>query len=181
MSVAWEMNSMLPHSEYIAQNITDLLKCATEEVPWHKTAVADRGIEIWQKETGGIVSMKLKHLIPASVEKLSMYLLDVTHRKEWDLIMDKFEVRETLNEENDIIWLKFKAMHPAQEPKDFALLRSWRIGQEIAVIANHSVVHESVPPVAGVCRAEVLSSGFIIEQQKDDIETCALTYVAQVL
>lgn len=67
------------------------------------------------------------------------------------------EVRATINDHNDISWL-------ALGDRDFALLRSWRTDECTHVLASHSVIHDAVPAVEGVCWRCGITQGCRIAQ-----------------
>ena len=89
-----------------------------------------------------------------------------------------------LDEQNAIVWMSIR--NPMDTGgsgslPDFALLQSWRIDEEAGqyIVASHSISTDLVPIREGFARGEVLSSGFIVEED-EETSGCVLTYVGQL-
>jgi acyl-CoA hydrolase len=198
--VAWTWTDNLTTQEFRFNNISSLLHLAsTPKVYWQPIACDVKNnsygiINIELKETtDDVTAVKLCTTIEASATSTFQFLKDMQNRKLWDQFFTGAEIRESIDEEDDILWL-------AMGDKDFCLLRSWTTNAPLdatnhiveptlrrSVIACHSVIHSSTPPNwisqqqcsqaksssdakavlphdrKSFIRSEVDSSGFIIE------------------
>lgn len=161
--------------EMTARNIEALLQCATStDRPWVHSITTTSSSTFapglfYKEEDSTTVSIKVHGIMRCQISKLLTYILDLNKRKEWDRLTSG-EVKVTIDDWNDIVWQCIVDPRIASSTngkggkKDLSLLRSWRVGNGVAVVSSHSVVHALVPPVDGFERSEVLSSGFIITQ-----------------
>jgi acyl-CoA hydrolase len=160
--IAWAWSKYLTTQEFRYNNISSLLHLAsTPKGYWQPIAYEDdhdkdnnKGIiNIELKETtDDVTAVKLCTTIEASAISTFQFLKDVQNRKMWDQFFTDAEIRESIDEEDDILWL-------AMGDKDFCLLRSWTTNAPLdatnhsieptlrrSVIACHSVIHNSTPP-----------------------------------
>lgn len=125
--IAWAWSKYLTTQEFRYNNISSLLHLAsTPKGYWQPIAYEDdhdkdnnKGIiNIELKETtDDVTAVKLCTTIEASAISTFQFLKDVQNRKMWDQFFTDAEIRESIDEEDDILWL-------AMGDKDFCLLRS---------------------------------------------------------
>jgi acyl-CoA thioesterase 11 len=177
--ISWVWDAII-NRELIGKNIECLLNCATGlDKPWSAVREdGEGGVKSWSKEdSNDVFSVKLQQRVCKSMDTVIQYVLDFNKRMKWDKLTKEAEVKLSIDDQNDIIWQKVRVPN-SDAFQDFSLLRSWRVGSGIAVLASHSVIHDRVPVVEGVTRGEVMSSGFIIQELPGD--ECEVVYVAQM-
>lgn len=170
--VAWTWSDNLTTQEFRFNNISALLHLASTPKTHWQTIAVNGPLHLELKETvDDVTAVKLCATIEASASSTFQFLKEIQNRKLWDQFFIDAEIRMSIADEDDILWL-------AMGDNDFCLLRSWTSNAPLDtnqvvdpslhryVIACHSVIHKSTPanwnPVAS---SKVDSSGLEIEEQ----------------
>ncbi len=157
--------------------LTDPTKSASEP-QWEvlfRLPAEPAHLTLSMKQTKDLVTcVRLDAPLRGTPKQVFDFLVDLQTRELWDVVFSNATCVEKIDDRNDIIHFRTRPPAPAQ---DFVLLRSWRSlitasygshnqhHQEF-VISNRSVIHDKVPPIKGTVRAEVLSSGFLLQPLK---------------
>jgi len=183
LSFLWTPENAL---QLIYSNVRGLMLVVNRSVfavdEW-ETISNDGGLKIvMQKQPKlGITCLRIETTIPAKPKDVFLFTLDLSKRKEWDLVIQEAESVFKIDESNDILHFVFKSK-PESQPRDFCLLRSWRAnttpGQVEYVVSNRSVIHPLVPVDPRYIRGEVLSSGWIIKDDPNGMTQ--FTYILQL-
>ena len=112
----------------------------------------------------GTSAMKVEVLVHAPVEEVFAAVSDYTKRVEWDSLMARGHVHAQLDAQSSINYLVMKPLARGMQSHDYALLQSWQKDDKDGyVVASRSVIHDDLPPVAGLSRGAVLPSGFLLD------------------
>ncbi|GMH91198.1 hypothetical protein TL16_g11987 [Triparma laevis f. inornata] len=116
----------------------------------------------------GLATIRFSGIVSCKMIDMFKKLMECEARKDWDMAVRDCKVWSKIDEHNDIVWMAYPAgfgRKPGGEkgkPKDFSLLRTWRLDEERYIIASRSVNHPSLPINEDKERGEVFPSGFIL-------------------
>jgi hypothetical protein len=191
-SLAWRWSENISTHVYRLNNIGTFMRIASAPKRfWQKISQFGSTTLELKETTGDVTAVRLSTTVEASICDAFEFLKDLNNRKLWDKTFTDAKVMLPVGDEDDIVW-------QAMGDRDFCLLRSWTVNAtpdassdfnlSRYAIASHSVIHNSTPPnVKSFTRAEVDSSGFLLEPLRmengsfdSDSSQFSLTYVAQI-
>jgi acyl-CoA hydrolase len=128
-----------------------------------------------------VTQLKLTSLFHQKTPVVADYILNFSRRHEWDHILSGEVKKSIVDDQIDIVRMKSGDPHEETEPHadrpgrrliDYCLLRCHReLEDGRSVIVSRSIIHPSVPPVAGYLRGEVLPSGYLLTPVASDKES----------
>eukprot|EP01130_Rhizamoeba_saxonica_P008210 TRINITY_DN3319_c0_g1_i1.p1 TRINITY_DN3319_c0_g1~~TRINITY_DN3319_c0_g1_i1.p1 ORF type:complete len:247 (-),score=64.21 TRINITY_DN3319_c0_g1_i1:23-736(-) len=138
---------------------------------------------VWTRDSSdsSINVVKLRGHVPGvSAETLYDVLHDPEYRKTWDDNMVAGYNIQQLDPYNDIGYYGAKFPRPMAK-RDFCNQRSWWVAEDRSeyIIMNHSVPHVDCPEKKGFVRAISLKTGYFVQVDPDDEDSCILFYMTQ--
>lgn len=154
--------------ELIYNNIRGLLLVNNNEVVcpelW-SPVVSLRNVNFeYQTLSNRITIIRGTFSLPLEPHVVAAFLLDLSKRSQWDMLLNSAKILESIDENNDIVEFFYDS-----SPKlvSLILLRSWRelenSNSPVHIISNRSISHSKYPESSEFLRAEILQSGYIIK------------------
>jgi acyl-CoA thioesterase 11 len=170
--LAWSWSEEMS-SEISVANIYGLLKVANDyNLIWQPQDLKGLGGRFEMrmdvnKNTFGqdIMTIRISGLVSCDMKKMHELIMDVQRRSEWDLIIAGTDVKEVIDEHNDIVWTAYPSISEPGKITDYSLLRTWKSDEDRYIIASRSVAHPAVPvntADTNYIRGEVNPSGFVL-------------------
>ena len=112
----------------------------------------------------GLATIRFSGIVSCKMSDMFKRIMDCDARGEWDVAVKDCKVWNKVDEHNDIIWMAYPPFgtEGKGKPKDFSLLRTWRLDEERYIVASRSVIHPALPVNEDHQRGEVFPSGFIL-------------------
>eukprot|EP00927_Polykrikos_kofoidii_P050032 TRINITY_DN43993_c0_g1_i1.p1 TRINITY_DN43993_c0_g1~~TRINITY_DN43993_c0_g1_i1.p1 ORF type:complete len:807 (-),score=131.01 TRINITY_DN43993_c0_g1_i1:104-2491(-) len=154
------------HQMPITLSDFDLLVEKSEEGDKGWDICVDRkDIKVWKIQAmPGIITLRAAGTVPGVDILVAFYLFyDISQRVKWDKVFVQMDlIGEPLNG-SDILYTLMRV--PTITPRDFLQYRRVRILDDGRIlIVLRSAVHDAMPEVKGVIRAESYISGYVLEQ-----------------
>lgn len=142
-------------------------------------------MEVHKGSAESVMSIRISGIVSCEMSKMFALIMDVDSRKKWDMAIAGTEVREKLDDHNEIMyaqasfthhrlpqpltlfacsWSAYPSMAGGGTVTDYSLLRTWRKDEDRYIVASRSVAHPAVPvsDEKKYVRGEVNPSGFIL-------------------
>lgn len=167
------------------QNAENLLQTANASIEDGWSLVSNsKGIKIMKKAAGRgeppINSVKGTTNINCPPEFLLRILMDPSHSKELDDMLDSMTLVSPIADHVHLMHLKYKAIWPTTG-RDFCVLNIFgQLDKDTWIHSAASIVDGRVPESKNYVRAEVLSGGYVIKACPGQQGVSKVTYVAQV-
>ena len=154
---------------------------------WSK-AITDKMHSVYSKRDNDnpVVLVKVYAKLPnVNLDLLFSLILDCDERKKWDKIIKELYISEKIDEYSDVIYCVIKTP-PGFSNRDYVQYRYHLHNKKNPIlIEKHqlpnktendyyalylkSVVKENLPEVKGLVRAETIITGYLIEQEGNDV------------
>jgi len=150
-------------------------------LPW-KVIDQKRGVWILENTDSDKLHICGVTRVNADCDTLVNYLNNLNNKIEYDKFLHKVMVVEEINENLQIMYMRFKTKHclMVQYERDACVFQYLCRKDKKAMLVTGSVTHPNCPPEKDITRLSVDVSGFIVESLPDDPTQCSLVFVSKV-